>query len=304
MSKFTFWGDLYKFAKDVLDEDFHYDKNYQLKAKTKSQDGAAEYNAKIIQTKPDASGESTNTFEIKQTYEHTHQKWETKIKNGGKVDAEVTVDLGKFNETMQGWNYILNAGLVSGQTLDKSSFSSSVKYTQSDLIAKVKSDHGAKGLIDTEFAYKPKEDSHIIIGGEATFDYKKTNLDKYSIGFLGRLNESLSWGIRNWSADGKKFGNFELYSLQSVNATTDVATHVGYSYDTKELAAKAGFVHSADEDTTWKGKITSDGLFALAWKHKVGANATLTLSSGFDLGNKSILHNNPHPFGVGLEGKF
>jgi hypothetical protein len=304
MSKFTFWGDLYKFAKDVLDEDYHYDKNYQLKTKTKSQDGNAEYSAKIIQTKPDASGESTNTFEVKQVYEHNFSKWETKIKNGGKVDSETTVDLGKINDSMKGWNYILNANLVSGQTLDKSSFFSSLKYTQSDLIAKIKCDHNAKGKVDTELAYKPREDSHIIFGGEATFDYKESNLDKYSVGFLGRLNESLSWGLHNWSSDGKHFGNFELHSLQSVNASTDVATHVKYSYDTKVLAAQAGFSHSDGGDTTWKGKINSDGLFAMAWKHKVGANATLTLSSGLDLGDKSILHSNPHPFGIGLEGKF
>ena len=304
MSKFTFWGDLYKFAKDVLDEDYHFDKNYQLKTKTKSQDGNAEYSAKFIQTKPNAEGESTNTFEVKQVYEHNHSIWETKIKNGGKVDCETTIDLGKISSSMKGWNYILNSNLVSGQTIDRSSFFSSLKYTQSDLIIKVKCDHNAKGKVDTEFAFKPREDSHIILGGETTFDYKESNMDKYSFGFLGRINESLSWGLRNWSSDGKHFGNFELHLLQSVNASTDVATHVKYSYDTKELDAQAGFSHSDGGDTTWKGKINSNGLFAMAWKYKVGASATLTLSSGLDLGNKNILHSNPHPFGIGLEGKF
>ena len=303
MTKYTNWRDFFKFSTDVLEEDYHYDKNYHVKAKTKSQDGTGEYTLKFQQGKPNADGESKNAFELKQKWHKCFMSVENKFKSCGKVSTDSKFDLGRFHDQMKGWSYHIEADLISGATLDKSCFSSSLSYKQDNLEGKLTCDHGREGIVNSEFTFKPQEDVDMIWGGEATFDYKKTNLTRYAVGFLGRVNEHFSYGIKTTGEEGKRFGNFNLYTLQRVNPYTDVATSIAYTLSDKNLTATAGF-STAHHGNTFKGKISSQGLLALSWIHQFGSGTTLTLSSAFDLGEKRILMNNPHPFGISLEGKF
>lgn len=304
MSKFTFWGDLFKFSTEVLDEDYHFDKNYVVKVKTKTVDGIGEYALKVEQTKPGEDGQSTNAMELKQKVVFSNFTSENKVKTGGKVTSENEFRLDSLNDQFRGWSYVLTANLNSGQTLDRSSFNSSLKFRQPNVEAKIHFDHSNNGLLEAEGSFKPRPDSHVIVGGQAALNYKNTKLERYGIGFLNRLHERFSFGLHNWSDDGKNCGNFKLYTLQTVSETTDVSTVVGYSLNSKKMAASAGFIHRHDLSTQWKGKVNSDGLFALSFKHLIGASTTLTLSTAFDLGNKTVLHQNPHPFGIAVESKF
>lgn len=303
MSKFDSWEDLFKFSTDVLENDYVYDKNYTVKVKTKSQDGTGEYSVKFDQGKPSEDGESKNATELKQKISQDFYKSENKFKSGGKVSSETEFYLCKLNDQLKGWSYHFNADLVSGATLDKAIFSSALSYKQDNLEAKISCDHGRSGLIDSEFSFKPNESSDIIVGGETTFDYKKTNLTRYAFGFLGRLNENFSYGLKNTGEEGQKFGNFNFYTLQKVNPTTEVATDIAYSLNDKSLSATAGFSHN-HHGNTFKGKVNSDGLLALSWKHHFGKGTSITLSSAIDMADKTLLMSNPHPFGICLEGKF
>lgn len=304
MSKFTFWGDLFKFSTDVLDEDYHFDKNYVVKVKTKSADKTADYSAKFEQSKPGNDNTCKNAMELKQKFSTANLTSENKVKTGGKVSSENEFKLDSLNDQFRGWSYVLTANLQSGQTLDKSSFTSGLKFRQPNVEAKLSMEHSNKGEIKAEGSYKPQPDSHVVVGGEVTFGIKSSRLESYGVGFLNRLNDKFSFGVHNWSNDGKNFGNFKVYSLQTVNETTDVATAIAYSLQDKDIKATAGFLHRHGLTTQWKGKATSDGLLALSAKYMVGAGTHITLSTGLDLGSKSLVHNNPHPFGIALEGKF
>ena len=304
MSTFTGWGDLFKFATDHISEDFHYDKNFLVKAKTKNSAGNGAYSFKVEQSKPDENGQVNNSLEVKHTIKHQNVDYEGKYKSGGKVSCEIGYDLSSLNDQLNGWTYVVNADLVSGKNLDKSDFSSTLKYEQANMQGQIKCDHGTVGEVETEWSFKPQADSDYVVGGDATFNFKKTQLASLAVGVVGRLNPTFSWGFKNWSEDGKKFGNFKFFTHQAVNPDTDVATEIGYSIDTKELSASAGFTHRCCADSTWRGKLTSDGLFALSWKRALSLGTPLTISTVFDLGDKALLHNNPHPFGIALEGTF
>lgn len=304
MSKFTFWADLFKFSTDVITEDYPYDKNYVVKAKTKSADNLADYSIKIEQNKPGSDGNSTNALELKQKYVDRDFSSENKIKSGGKVTSENEFRLDSLNEQFRGWSYVLTANLVSGQTLDKSSFASSLKFRQPNVEAKIHFDHGKNTTIEAEGSFKPQPDAHVIVGGDVAFNYKTSKVERYGLGFLNRLNDRFSYGIHNWSEDGKDFGNLKFYTLQSVNEATDISTIVGYNINSKKISATAGFYHRHGLLSSWKGKVNSDGLLAVSFKHQIGTSTNLTLATAFDLGHKEVLHQNPHPFGIALDCKF
>ncbi len=303
MSKFTNWGDFFRFNTDVLDEGYVYDKNYLVKLKTKSQDGSTDYAVKFDQSKPGENGQSKNAVELKYKFSNGALTQEGKVKSGGKLTVDTEIDLGAQNENLKGWTYHIDGSLAPGQTFDHNAFTSGVSYTQDNIETKTTWDHGRSGTVEHEFAFKPQPNCPFVAGGEATLDYKNTNLNKYAFGFLGRLSDNLSWGLKH-EGEGKKYGDFTFHTLQNVNADTTVATQVGYSHTEKSLSATAGFAHSLGDGSSWKAKISSAGLFGVSWAHKFNNGTTLTLSSAVDLGDKAILHNNPHPLGISFEGKF
>lgn len=304
MSKFTFWADLFKFSDDVINEDYGFDNNYSVKVKAKSQCGHGDYSLKFEQSKPNEDGESTNAIELKQKISRCWYEMENKIKSGGKVSTEVTFNLSKVDENFKGWYYILNANLVNGSTLDKSNFSSAFKFKRDNAEVKVTVPHGTPTEVDAEFAFKPDQDHSLIVGGTGSFSLKSTSVKKYEFGVLGRLDDHLSWGLKNWSTDGKTYGNFSAHTLHNINDKTDVASKVTYSLGSKSIAATTGFVHRFCDDWTWKARVNTDGQFATSSKYKIGSSTHVTLSTALDLGTKSISHSSPHPFGIALESKF
>ena len=304
MAAFTFWGDLFKFSTNVLDEDYHYDKNYSIKIKTKSVDGYGDYTFKSEQTKPDESGTSKNSMELKAKFVDEYIVSDSKLRTGGKSISENELKLGAYGEQLKGWSYVLTANLVSGQTLDKSSFASSLKYKQSNIEAKIHHDHSKNDTIEFEGTIKPKMTSAAVVGASAAFNYKTTKIARYGIGFVDRLNPAFSYGLYSFSDDGKNLGNIKFYTLQTVSPTTDVSTEIGYSMHSKDLNARAGFSYRSGLSSMWKGKVSSDGVFGLSFKHIIASGTSLTFSTAFDLGDKALLHHDPHPFGVALEGKY
>lgn len=306
MSKFTFWGDLFKFSDDVLTEDYHFDKNYSLKVKAKSNDGTADYQVKFDQSKPDNQGNSENTIELKQKLKLWDYTSESKLKSGGKVINETEIELEKYHDSFKGWTYVINSTLVNGGTLDKGTFSSAFKFKQEGVEAKVTFPHHKKGDFEAEVAAKlsSDKDCHAILGGSLAFSVRETRLEKYEIGFLDRLNSKFSYGIKNWSEDGKTCGNLSVHTLHAATDKTSIATNVKYSYADKTISATAGFLHRFNDQWNWKAKIDTQGRFATSSKYRIADNTHVTISSALDVGSKSITHSSPHPFGIGLESTF
>ena len=305
MSSFTTWKNFFRFSTDVLEEDYVYDHNYRIKTKMQTADKTTNYGLKVEQSKPGDDGECKNTHALKYKFSDKGITQKGKLKNNGKITVKTEIDLGITNENLEGWSYHIDASLVNKETFDKAKFSSAFTYKLANMEAKMIWDHGKSGTVDHVFSFKPTDDNNLVIGGQTTFDYKKTNLTHYAFGFLGKLTDTFSYGVKNTGKEGERFGNWTFYTLQELNKNTQIASSIGYSLKSKDLTVAAGFSHTCRfHHSIWKGKVTSDGLLGLSWKHSFGNGTTLTLSSALDLGDKAILHSTPHPFGVSLEGKF
>lgn len=181
MAKLTSWADFFKFTTDVIDEDYHHNKNFSVKAKTTSNDGLGEYSLKVEQSKPE-SGESSNAMELKVRLKQTDVVTEMKLKNGGKFSVEREFGLAKLGEHFEGWTYSLTGNFIAGSTLDKSTFASALKVKRSNLDAKVTYDHSKKTDLEAEVAYHPEEQSKVIVGGNVSLNLKDAKVNKHTFG--------------------------------------------------------------------------------------------------------------------------
>lgn len=227
MAKFAPWGDLFKFSTEVLDEDYIHDKNFQIKAKTKTGDDESSF--KIEQSRPDA-GESTNSFEFKHKYVDQAYTSDNKIASGGKVVSANEVHLSQFHENLKGFSYTLTFNLVSGKAYDTSSLSSALKLKQSGLEGKVTFDHGKKGDFDVEGTVKLLEDKDYYLGGSGSFKVKEARLGKFAFGFANKCSDSLSTGWQLACGEKDKYGTFKLYTLRQASDHLKFAANLEYVY--------------------------------------------------------------------------
>jgi hypothetical protein len=65
MSKLENWGDLFKFNKELLDDDFNAGQKFVIKAKRKSDDGLVDLSTTTKLGNPDNSNECKFTNELK-----------------------------------------------------------------------------------------------------------------------------------------------------------------------------------------------------------------------------------------------
>mmetsp|Transcript_20000 Transcript_20000/g.14712 ORF Transcript_20000/g.14712 Transcript_20000/m.14712 type:complete len:93 (+) Transcript_20000:23-301(+) len=92
MLKFENWTDLFKFNKELLDDDYNPGQRYVAKKKFKSEDGSTEVNFTCKQSHHDGSGNAKiNTeLKVKQTLEGTTM--EGVIKNDRTCTSEIKSD--------------------------------------------------------------------------------------------------------------------------------------------------------------------------------------------------------------------
>ena len=301
MAKHASWSDLFKFSTDVLEEDYIYDKNFQIKTKTKV--GDDETNLKIEQSKPDDQG-STNSAEFKYKHSCKDCGFEAKVKSGGKASTELEYHLSGLNEQFKGWSYILSATMTAGSGLDKGVFTSSLKHKTDNIEAKITADHAKKGEITVESTLKATEDGSLVLGGTSTLNLTDRKIEKYSLGFARKFCDQLSVGGEVKVNDGVNLGNIKFYTLRNVGDNLKLAINLDYAWQAKNLEMAFGFHKSCSSGKHLKGKITTGGLIALSAKYEIGSGLNLLWSTGVDLATKAHLHSNPYPFGIGIDYKF
>lgn len=59
------WGDLFKYSKELLDDDYNHGQGLVIKTKSRSEEGSTELSSTYKQGSPDNSGESKIGFEAK-----------------------------------------------------------------------------------------------------------------------------------------------------------------------------------------------------------------------------------------------
>jgi hypothetical protein len=132
-------------------------------------------------------------------------------------------------------------------------------------------------------------------------------LEKYDLGLSWEVAPSCFVGLKHdsTSKNSVQVGNVLLYLQHAATLTQTVGTEFVLDYQKRALAARVGYSHRFNDDSSGKVRINHHGYLDLALKHKVSNALTLGLVSGFNL--KAAVAEKKStalPFGVSLDFKF
>lgn len=147
----------------------------------------------------------------------------------------------------------------------------------------------------------------MTVGYNVFFDSRTQALEKYDAGLSLEVASGLHLGLRHDSLnkDALEVGNILLFLHHQANANSVVASEFVLNWQKKALAARFGYTHKFNEESSGKFKVNHHGYLDLAFKHKVSNALTLGLISGFNL--KAAVADKKSttlPFGLSLDFKF
>nr|CCA27070.1 voltagedependent anionselective channel protein puta [Albugo laibachii Nc14] len=133
---------------------------------------------------------------------------------------------------------------------------------------------------------------NFLIGGRVAFNVENSSLVEHNVGasFVGSDFATTLTTMKNFTAISASFHH-------RLSKDTIYAGVLDYDLKTASNTLTVGGRYRVDADTTFAGKVNSNGFVALAALQKVRPSVTLSTSVHFDAKN---LESNAHKFGVGL----
>jgi len=266
-----------KNVKDLLTK--KYDYRNELTVKSKLQDVALENTVTL--------GNELGSFSDKVKATHSNKSYgETEVEVDTKGSASIEVKASKLVE-----NTTVN---IKGTQKDSFGNKSGFEYTQDNVSAhaayEYASSHFVEGSLVVGF-------DGLAVGGMGRFDASKSDLADFNFG--------AQYATSAYTATlktEKKADTLQASFFHNVPSTTAFKTQLGgqFAWDLtdQKRTLSVGVEHDVDANTNFKGKVSTDGLFATVIEHKL-SNPVLKLafSSSWKASDKSV---KPSSFGVGL----
>ncbi|CCI46192.1 unnamed protein product [Albugo candida] len=133
---------------------------------------------------------------------------------------------------------------------------------------------------------------NFLVGGKLAFNVENSSLVEHDVGasYVGSDFATTLTTMKNFTALSASFHH-------RLSKDTIYAGVLDYDLKTASNTLTVGGRYRADVDTTFAGKVNSNGFVSLAAIQKVRPSVTLSTSVHFDAKN---LESNAHKFGVGL----
>ena len=273
------WGDLFKYSKELLDDDYNHGQSLVVKTKSKATDNITELSTTFKQGSPDEKGESKVGFEAKFKTANGQTTHETSAKQDGSVSYELKTPLENLFK-VNGLNFVAN---TSASTVGSNpEFKVGFEYTSSKFRAKTLTNIRTL-LGETSWTYLAR--SNFAIGGQFNLNLSNSNLDKYDFGFSWNPASSAFVGLKHESTNKKtiEFGRFLLNVNHAANSSQTVGTEFALDWQKKSVEARLGLLHRFNDDTSGKFKVNQCGCVDAVLKHRLNNTVTLNFVTGFCL---------------------
>jgi voltage-dependent anion channel protein 2 len=275
------FNDLAKTANDVLNDDYDYSR--KLKIKTKASNGVTFTTEGALANNKSILAKVAGGF--------THQ-------GSGIVFKKLQVNTQGRLVTEAELPNVFTKGLTLSFKLEDGSVAKNLSAKQVGVLgAEYKQDKfsfnsEADFVGNTVKAAGVFAQDNFLVGGQAAFNVDKTSVTEHNVGI------SYVGGDFSSSLVTKK--NFNVLSASfhhKISKDTIYAAVLDYDLKTASNTLNVGGRYKADADTTYAGKIDSEGFISLASIQKVRPYVSLTTSVQIDAKN---FEGDSHKFGLGL----
>lgn len=295
------WADMFRFNKELLDDDFTMDQNLTMKVKSKSTDGKSEGQITYKQSKPNKeNGTCKQAMESKLKSDLGCCKVEGVLKESGFVSGEMKEAI----KQVKGLTLVGFFSATTGETNNNLEARPGVEFAHEKVKAKLNVDLTKKGL--TELNAGVKAMPELFFGANVVFDPRVSRVTKYDAGYILHPAENLTVSSRHESTDAKEYNIGKIIGLMQhkADANNTLGADFTYLWKEKKLSSRFGVKHTFTSDTTGKLRIDQDGKLAAALRTKLGSSSTLIVNGQIDVKDMKATNSAPLPLGFGLEFNF
>eukprot|EP00347_Sterkiella_histriomuscorum_P019948 403339679 len=302
MSRLENFGDLFKYSKELLDDDFNAGQQLVMKTKSRSEDGTSELSSTLKHSTPDNSGESKVAFEAKLKSTVKGDSHELGVKQDGNCTWEMK---GNQLQTYQkGLQYIVNTTTQAIPSGSVPVIKAGLEFNNSQAKAKLLFNLRSLAL-EHNLTYLAR--SNLIVGYNLLLDSRTQNLEKYDFGLSWETAPACYLGLKHESNSKNQLqvGNVFLYFHHIATLTQTVGTEFALDYQKKLLTARFGYSHKFNDDSSAKFRVNHHGFLDATFKHRVSSSLTLGVVSGFNLKAAVAEQKSKNlPFGLQFDFKF
>lgn len=302
MPKFAEHRDLFKFNKELLDDDYNPGQALVVKAKvTHPTDKKLESSITAKVGNPKADDTSAVAIECKCKGDTGPMNQENSFNNKGLLHCDMKFDISKQTgcdglKLQWIWDYMNSGNDV------KSDFG--WWYKQGNLACRGYYDFIRGGVVGWEGTWLYKD---ALLGDKGQIDLKNKQMLSYEAGVHWTPKDNINIGLNhvfNTANGSVGFGKVLLMFHNRVNAARTLGSEFVYDHAKKSSSARFGFTHQFAEGTDAKFRIDSSANLHVLLKHKVSSNLTAAFNAGINVQDFAFQQTKPHPVGVQLDWKF
>ncbi|CDW87474.1 voltage-dependent anion mpp family [Stylonychia lemnae] len=276
------FGDLHKWSKELLDDDYNHGQYVVIKTKNVAAESNSEVSSTTkLSTADKTSGDSKVGLEVKFKGSVRGVSLEGVQKNDGTNTLEVKSDYLERASKIKGLQLLANFSGVAIPTNQAFVAKAGLEYNTScckgKLIANLRS-----FLVEHNFTHKAR--SNFLLGYNIILDPVTQNLEKYDYGLSWSPAEGAFVGLRHESLSKEKLqlGKVLFLLHHNVSTSRSIGSEFAFNYSTNEKDARLGLSEKIDDDTQLKVKVNHKAYVDLVLKRRINSVLTLGLVSGFN----------------------
>eukprot|EP00347_Sterkiella_histriomuscorum_P011118 403373691 len=296
------WGDLFKYSKELLDDDFNHGQQLVLKTKNKGADNTSELSTTTkLSNAEKLTGDSKVAFEAKLKGLVKTSNVELSVKQDGTsvIDYKSNLD-----RQLKGAQFLFNGAVSAVPTHNEPVLKSGVEVNNSNLKLKVLANLKTL-LIEKNLTYLARP--NLVVGYNLILDAKSQNLEKYDFGLSWAVANNAFVGLKHdsTSKDQLKLGKVLFYLHHNVSLIHTVGTEYTLDFQKKVVEFRLGYAQKFNDETSGKIKVNHNAYVDLALKHRLNNVLTVGVVTGFNLKRMITEHKSSAlPLGFSLDFKF
>jgi len=301
MLKLEQWADLFKFSKEILDDDYNSGQRLVVKGKQKSADGSTDYSLTVKKAHPlTEMGEGKLSIESKAKWHQGGTALDMTAKNEGFYLVEGKHGI-EDQTDIKGLSFYWSGEC---RTAPQDDAQLRIGMDIANDRTKFRMVHNISQKFYTEILLTNLTTKRFLFGAHLHVDPMLWKVMKLDYGFVWEPVDRLFLGIKHESlSQDVAPGKFSLFVNHQISPEKTFTGEYSLHWMTKAVIARAGVAYKAGEKGTIKGRLDWKGHLDGVYKHSINDNVTVSATSGLALADfgKGEMRGPKLGFGVDLK---
>ena len=299
MMKLESWQDLFKFNKELMDDDYNPKQAYVIKAKLKSADGKQEWSDTLKKGEAADNGDAKIANELKIKNNLSELDSTVGFKNDGSFTSELTYDVSKQANV----NGLKLRNDCTGKFYDVDNAPLDLKFgiELKNRTTNLRLLLGLNRIVENQLTYALNR--NLTVGLETGADLTNFKRLVYNFGVVYEPANNCLVGLKHESLDKDNInpGKFLFYFYHRISAINTLGSQLVYDYPKKNITGIIGATHKFSDADQLKAKLTNEGALSLVYKYRCCKLLQTSLTTSVNLKDVVSGKGPAQQYGVALD---